>query len=171
MKRGKATRGQQHRAAKTITAVEGPLKIARTLSVLIFLHGLVMLILGGGVISGAIGSGWGFPMSSVPNWGRPWGVALLIGAGAYLAGPALLFRRPQRGSIVLLIVSSLSVAIGTPLITTTTEIAFNLFKETKIRPTWIDSIWAYYMILHVATVVALYRAYPTGTTNTSQHNV
>ena len=109
-------------------------------------------------------------MSAVSNWGRPWGVVLIVAAAAYLIGPVWLLARPSGGSIVMMILSGLSVLVGTPLITTTTEILYNLFQETKARPDWVDSVWGYYMILNVALIVALYKAYPTsnGETKTTQ---
>lgn len=139
---------------------EKPLRVAKALCGVLLLVGAIMLCMGIGVASGTIKEGWGFPMSAVPNWGKPWGMALIIAATAYIVGPILLLTRPQRGSIVLLIVCGLSVVIGVPLITTTTEIFYNLFQETKSRPAWIDSVWAYYMFLNVGICVALYKAYP-----------
>lgn len=141
--------------------VERPLKVARVLSGVLVLLGLLMLGLGGGVLIGRITQGWGFPMSAVPNWGRPWGAVLMLAGAAYVAAPIMLLLRPDGGSIVLMIVSGFSVLIGTPIIETTTEILYNLFQETKAHPDWVDSIWGYYMILNIAILVALYKAYPT----------
>ncbi len=143
-----------------IGAVPKPLLIARILCLAILIIGAVMLLLGSGVLFGFIKEGWGFPMSAVPNWGSLWGLALLVGAAAYIIGPIWLFVGPERGSIIMIIVSALSVLIGTPLITTTTEIFYNLFQETKSRPDWVDSVWGYFIFLHIATVIALMRAYP-----------
>ena len=140
--------------------VEKPLRIARILSGVILALGLLILVLGGGVSIGRITEGWGFPMSAVPNWGRPWGVVLMLGAAAYIVGPVLLFARPRTGSVVMLIIAGLSVVLGTPLITTTTEILYNLFQETKSRPDWVDSVWGYFMIINVSIAVALCKAYP-----------
>ena len=119
-----------------------------------------MLILGGGVAMGRITQGWGFPMSSVPNWGRLWGVVLLIAGMAYIVGPIRLFQNPRKGSVVMMIVSGLSVLVGTPLITSAVEIGYNLFQETKSRPDWVDSVWGYTMLLHVAILIALCKTYP-----------
>ena len=137
-----------------------PLRIAQVLCSVILIIGTVMLVLGAGVLFGIIKEGWGFPMSAVPNWGGPWGLVLIAAAAAYIVGPVWLFIGPERGSIMMIIVSALSVLVGTPLITTTTEIFYNLFQETKSRPDWIDSVWGYFMFLHIATVIALCRAYP-----------
>ena len=60
----------------------------------------------------------------------------------------------------MLIVAGLSVIVGTPLITTTTEIFYNLFQETKSRPEWVTSVWGYFMIVNVAIAVSLCKAYP-----------
>lgn len=140
--------------------IEGPLRVARVLSAMILALGLVMLTLGGGVVAGVIKDGWGFPMSAVPNWGKPWGAVLMLVGVAYVVGPLLLFTRPRNGSIVMLIVAGLSVIVGTPLIATTTEIFYNLFQETKFRPDWLDSVWGYFMIVNVAIAVSLCKAYP-----------
>ena len=139
--------------------VKKPLSIARALSAVLALVGVVMLILGGGVLAGRITEGWGFPMSAVPNWGRPWGLVLMAAGTAYVVCPVLLYLKPQKGTVAMLILSGLSVIIGTPLITTTTEIFYNLFQETKSRPGWVDSIWGYFMIVNVAVAIAVYRAH------------
>ncbi len=136
-----------------------PLQVATVFSVLILLVGIVMLILGGGVVSGKITDGWGFPMSAVPNWGRPWGLVLMLAGIAYVVCPILLLIRPKNGSLAMMIVSGLSVLLGTPLITTTTEIFYNLFQDTKSRPDWVDSVWAYFIIVHVVILIAIYRAH------------
>ena len=62
-----------------------------------------------------------------------------------------------------MIVSGLCVLVGTPVITTTTEILYNLSQEMKSRPDWVDAIWGYYMILHIALIIALFRAFPVPT--------
>ncbi len=166
-----APAGDEHAAhpAAPVEPVAGPLRAARILSGLILLLGLMMLVLGGGIAAGRITDGWGFPMSAVPNWGRPWGAVLMLAAAAYIGGPILLFARPQAGSIVMLIVSGLSVLVGTPLITTTTEIFYNLFQEAKSRPDWVDSVWGCFMIVNVAIAIAVYRAYPTPGGEKSKH--
>ncbi len=140
--------------------VKKPLLVAQLLSVVLLLVGLVMMALAGGVLAGRITDGWGFPMSAVSNWGRPWGAVLLVAAAAYVVGPFFLLARPRNGSIVLIIICGLSVLVGTPVITTATEIFYNLFQETKSRPDWVDAVWGYYMILNIAIIVALFRAYP-----------
>ena len=99
-------------------------------------------------------------MGAGTNWGRPGGAVLLVAAAADVVGPFFLLARPRNGSIALIIICGLSVLVGTPIITTTTEIFYNLFQETKSRPDWVDSVWAYFMILHIAIGVAVYRAYP-----------
>lgn len=140
--------------------IEGPLRVARVLSAAVLALGLVMVALGVGVVAGIIQGGWGFPMSAVPNWGRPWGVVLMLAGVAYVVAPILLFTRPRNGSVVMLIVAGFSVIVGTPLIATTTEIFYNLFQETKSRPDWVDSVWGYFMIVNVAIAVSLCKAYP-----------
>ena len=85
---------------------------------------------------------------------------LIVAAAAYIVGPVMLFVRPRSGSILMMIVSGLSVLVGVPLITTATEILYNLFQETPSRPGWVDSVWGYYMIVNVGICVAVYRAYP-----------
>ena len=102
-------------------------------------------------------------MSAVPNWGQPWGVVLLLAGCAYVVGPIWLFTRPRNGSIMMLIVAGLSVLLGTPLITTTTEIFYNLFQETKSRPEWVTSVWAYFTIINVAIAGSVIRAFPLAT--------
>lgn len=141
-----------------------PLAVARALSALLLLVGLFMLVLGGGVLSGRITEGWGFPMSAVPNWGRPWGAVLMLGGFGYVVCPILLFARPQKGTVAMMILAGLGVLLGTPLITTTTEIFYNLLAQkdcqadwTQCRPDWIDSVWGYFMIVNVATLIAIYR--------------
>ncbi len=151
---------QQDARPTVLGPIEGPLRFARALSAVILALGLLMLALGGGVVAGVIKEGWGFPMSAVPNWGKPWGSVLMLAGTAYVVGPVLLFTRPRNGSIVMLIVAGLSVIIGTPLIATTTEIFYNLFQETKSRPDWVDSVWGYFMIVNVAIAVSLCKAYP-----------
>lgn len=146
-----------------VEVVTKPLHAAQALSVPLVLLGALMLVLGGGVLIGRITEGWGFPMSEVPNWGRPWGFVLMVAGVAYIVGPLFLFARPFKGSIVLMIISGLSILIGTPLITTSMEILYNLFQETKSRPGWIESAWGYFMIIQVAICVALYKAFPAGT--------
>ena len=37
---------------------------------------------------------------------------------------------------------------------------YNLFQEAKSRPDWVDAVWGYFMIVQIANIVALYRAYP-----------
>ena len=165
-RRKKADRSNEPRlvnrqSVPAIESVERPLKVAMILSGVLLGVGVVMFCLGGGVAVGRIADGWGFAMSAVPNWGKPWGLVLMAAAAAYVLGPISLFRNPERGSIVMTIISGLSVLIGTPLITTTTEIFYNLFQTTKSRPDWVDSVWGYFTILNIAIVVALYRAYPT----------
>ncbi len=160
-KRPSKSRGPEAARVGTIGPVEKPLRIARVLSGFVLLLGLVMFVLGGGVLIGRITEGWGFPMSAVPNWGRPWGAVLMLAAAAYIVGPILLLTRPDHGSIAMLIISGLSVLVGTPLITTTTEIFYNLFQEAKSRPDWVDSVWGYFMIVQVAIAVSVYQAYPT----------
>lgn len=152
-------------AAVIFDPVQGrkPLRIACLLSVVILLIGVLMWILGAGVVSGRITEGWGFPMSAVPNWGRPWGVVLMLAGIAYVACPVLLFIRPKSGSVAMMIVSGLSVILGTPLITTAVEIFYNLFQETKSRPNWVDSIWGYFIIINVAIVVAIYHTHRVAT--------
>ncbi len=153
-------------AAVVFDPVQGgkSLRMACVLSVVILLVGVVMLILGAGILSGRITEGWGFPMSAVPNWGRPWGLVLMLAGVAYVACPVLLFVRPKSGSVAMMIVSGLSVLLGTPLITTAIEIFYNLFQETmKSRPNWVDSIWGYFIIINVAIVVAIYRTHRVAT--------
>lgn len=137
-----------------------PMQVARALSALMFVLGGVMLVLGVGVVSGSISEGWGFPMSAVSNWGRPWGVVLVLAAAAYLIGPVLLYVRPRTGVAAMMVIAGLSVVLGVPLVTTTAEILYNLFQETKSRPMWVDSVWGYSMIVNVGICVALYRACP-----------
>ena len=155
---------QQQRTAEQrpldIQPVERPLLVAKGLSGILLLLGFVMVILGAGVAAGRITDGWGFPMSAVSNWGRVWGLVLLVAGAAHVIAPMMLFARPQGGSIVMMIVAGLSVLVGTPVITTTTEILYNLFQESNSRPDWVDAVWAYYMILNIACIVALYRAFP-----------
>ncbi len=170
MAKGKRAKEQQQRrgaaqAAAVPELAKKPLAIARVLSVVLLLLGVVMLILGGGVLAGRITEGWGFPMSAVPNWGRPWGAVLMFAGGAYVVCPILLFLRPRKGTVAMMIVAGLSVLVGTPLITTTTEIFYNLLADTDCladwttcRPDWVDSVWGYFMILNVAVIVAVYRA-------------
>ena len=148
-----------------------PLSIARVFSAALLLVGVVMLILGGGVLSGRIADGWGFPMSAVSNWGRPWGLVLMVAGTAYVVCPVLLFLKPQKGTVVMMVLSGLSVLIGTPLITTTTEIFYNLFQETKSRPDWVDSIWGYFMIVNVAVAIAVYRAQGGNVKTSKRQNV
>lgn len=143
-----------------------PLQIARGVSGVLLLVGLVMVVLGVSVLSGKVTEGWGFPMSAVPNWGRPWGAVLVLAGAAYVVGSLFLFVRPVTGTIVMLIVCGLGVLIGTPVITTTTEIFYNLVAQydckadwTKCHPTsLIDSVWGYFMIANVAVLVAIYKA-------------
>ena len=136
------------------------LRVARILSALILLIGVVMLILGAGVVSGRITEGWGFPMSAVPNWGRLWGAVLMLAAVAYIACPVLLLLKPQKGTVDVMILAGLNVLVGTPLITTTTEILYNLFQESKSRPDWVDSVWGFFMMINIAAVIAVYRTSP-----------
>lgn len=159
-RRKRGAEPQQPSGCADAGPVARPLRVARILSGLILVLGVVMLFLGTGVATGRITEGWGFPMSAVPNWGRIWGVVLIVAAVAYIAGPVMMFVRPRGGSILMMIVSGLSVLVGTPLITTTTEIFYNLFQETLSRPDWVDSVWGYYMIVNVGICVAVYRAYP-----------
>ncbi len=162
-RRKSQTPGDTPSVRKSEPAVKGPekpLRVARALSTVLLLVGAVMLFLGGGVLTGAIEEGWGFPMSPVPNWGQPWGAVLVAAAIMYIVGPALLYVRPERGSIFLMIVCGLSVVLGVPVIESTTEILYNLFQDVKSRPIWSDSVWAYFTILHVVICVALYKAYP-----------
>jgi hypothetical protein len=142
-----------------------PLKVAKGLSGVLLLVGLVMLVLGGGVLTGKITEGWGFPMSAVSNWGKPWGAILIVGALAYIVAPLLLFVRPQKGTLLIMAVCGLSVLVGTPLITTTTEIFYNLLAQhdcqadwTLCHPNWIDSVWGYFMIVNIGILVATYKA-------------
>lgn len=135
-----------------------PLLYARVLGVLIVLCGAAMLVLGVGILTGRISDGWGFPMSAVPNWGRPWGAVLALAGLAYLACPVLLFVRPRKGVVAMLILCGLNVLIGTPLITTTTEILFNLSRDEKFRPDWVDSVWGYFMLINIGVIIAIYRA-------------
>lgn len=170
MAKGKRARKQQQQrdamqAAAVPELAKKPLTIARVLSVVLLLLGVVMLILGGGVLAGRITEGWGFPMSAVPNWGRPWGAVLMFAGGAYVVCPILLLLRPHKGTVAMMIVAGLSVLVGTPLITTTTEIFYNLLADTDCRadwttcrPDWVDSVWGYFMMLNVAIIVAVYRA-------------
>ena len=150
--------------------VKKPLLVAQLLSVVLLLVGLVMMALAGGVLAGRITDGWGFPMSAVSNWGRPWGAVLLVAAAAYVVGPFFLLARPRNGSIALIIICGLSVLVGTPIITTTTEIFYNLFQETKSRPDWVDSVWGYFMIINVAIAVSLCKAYPLASETTATAN-
>ena len=142
-----------------------PLSVAKAFSCVLLLIGLVMLVLGGGVLTGRITEGWGFPMSAVSNWGKPWGAILMVGALAYIAAPIFLFVRPQKGTLLIMAVCGLSVLVGTPLITTTTEIFYNLLAQhdcqadwTLCHPNWIDSVWGYFMIVNVGILVATYKA-------------
>lgn len=142
-----------------------PLAVAKGFSGVLLLIGLVMLLLGGGVLSGKITEGWGFPMSAVPNWGRPWGAVLMLAGAAYVICPTILFLRPAKGAVVMMIVCGLSVLVGTPLITTSTEIFYNLIAQhdcqadwTVCRPDWIDSIWGYFMIVNIGVLIAIYKA-------------
>lgn len=142
-----------------------PLTVAKGLSAVLLMIGLVMLVLGGGVLTGKITQGWGFPMSAVPNWGKPWGAVLMLAGAAYVICPILLFLRPGKGAVVMMIVCGLSVLVGTPLITTTTEIFYNLIAQhdcqadwTICRPDWIDSIWGYFMIVNIGVLIAIYKA-------------
>lgn len=142
-----------------------PLSVAKGFSCVLLLVGLVMLVLGGGVLTGKITEGWGFPMSAVSNWGKPWGAILMAGALAYITAPILLFVRPQKGTLLIMAVCGLSVLVGTPLITTTTEIFYNLIAQhdcqadwTLCHPNWIDSVWGYFMIVNVGILVATYKA-------------
>lgn len=151
---------QQDAPPTVLGPIAGPLRIARILSAIILCVGLVMVALGGAVAAGMIKDGWGFPMSAVPNWGRAWGVVLVLAGCAYVVGPIWLFTRPRNGSIMMLIVAALSVVVGTPLITTTSEIFYNLFQETKSRPEWATSVWAYFTIINVAIAVSVMRAFP-----------
>lgn len=148
-----------HPASREVP-VGKPLKLAQGLSVVIMIVGVVMLILGLGVATGLIKEGWGFPMSPVPNWGRPWGIALIVAGAAQVLCPLWLLSRPKKGSIAMMIASGLCVLIGTPIIITTIEIFYNLFQEKKDRPDWVDAGWAYYMMVQIAICVALYKAYP-----------
>ena len=147
-------------ASAGVPLVEGPLRTANGLCTALAVVGLVMFATGMGVTLGGITDGWGFPMSAVPNWGRPWGLVLAAAGALYVYGLVLILLRPRTGSAVMILISGLSVLLGTPLITTTAEIVYNLFRETKARPDWIDSIWAYFIILNVAICVAICRAYP-----------
>lgn len=147
-------------APSELAPVEGPLRIAKGLSAALAAIGLVMFSMGVGVAVGKITEGWGFPMSAVPNWGRPWGLVLMAAGAIYVIGPALLVIRKSRGPATMMIIAASSVLLGTPLITTTAEIVYNLFQQTKSRPDWIDSVWAYFIMLNIGICVALYRAYP-----------
>lgn len=170
-KRSKETRIEAARERQATCDVEAvifdpergrkPLAVARGFGVLILLVGLLMSVLGVGVLSGRISEGWGFPMSAVPNWGKPWGLVLTLAGISYVVGPVLLLIRPRGGSLTMMIVSGLSVLIGTPLITTTTEIFYNLFQgpESMHRPDWVDSVWGYFIIVHVVILVAIYKAH------------
>ena len=60
----------------------------------------------------------------------------------------------------MMIVSGLSVVLGVPLMTSTVEILYNLFQETKSQPPWVNSVWGYYLIVNVGICVAVYRTYP-----------
>jgi len=148
-----------------VRPLEGPMRVAKGLSAALAVVGLVMATMGVGVAVGRITEGWGFPMSAVPNWGRPWGAVLMVAGAIYVLGPIVLLVRPRKGSIVMMTVAGLSVLVGTPLISTTAEIVYNLFQQTKSRPDWVDSIWAYFIILNIAICVALYRAFPEPETN------
>ena len=139
---------------------EKPLVVARMLSALILLTGAVMLIGGAGVVSGRITEGWGFPMSAVSNWGRPWGAVLMLAAIAYIVCPLLLLARAKSGLVAMMILAGLNVLVGTPLITSTTEIIYNLFQETKSIPDWEDSVWVFFMLINIATAIAVYLAHP-----------
>lgn len=158
---------QQQRTADQrpldIEPVPRPLLVAKGLGGIVLLLGLIMVLLGAGVAAGRITDGWGFPMSAVSNWGQIWGLVLIVAGAAQVIAPALLIARPQSGSIVMMIVSGLCVLVGTPVITTTTEILYNLSQEMKSRPDWVDAIWGYYMILHIALIIALFRAFPVPT--------
>jgi hypothetical protein len=142
-----------------------PLKVAKAFSCVLLLVGLVMLVLGVGVLTGQITEGWGFPMSAVSHWGKPWGAILMAGALAYIAAPILLFVRPFKGTLLLMVVCGLGVLVGTPLITTSTEIFYNLIAQhdckadwTVCHPNWIDSVWGYFMIVKISIIVACYKA-------------
>ncbi len=156
-------------ATVSVELAKKPLAVAQAISAVLLLVGLVMLVLGGGVLTGRITEGWGFPMSAVPNWGRPWGAVLMIAGGAYIACPILILLRPRKGTIAMMIVSGLSVLVGTPLITTTTEIFYNLLAKTDCQadwttchPYWIDSVWGYFMVVNVANLIAIYRTHGSG---------
>jgi len=120
-----------------------------------------MLVLGLGVSSGRITQGWGFPMSAVPNWGRPWGLVLVVAGVIYTVGPVLLWLRPRGGSTAMKITSGLSILVGTPLITTTTEILYNLSRDPAAMqiPDWADAVWGYFMIVHVVVLIGIYQAH------------
>lgn len=179
-RKGKRKRGQPSQpkpteavaAAATVRPITSsdqlaakPLAVAKGFSAVLLLVGLVMLVLGAGVLTGRITEGWGFPMSAVPNWGRPWGAVLIIAALAYVAFPILLFVRAEKGLVAMMIVCGLSVLVGTPLITTTTEILYNLLTQhdcqadwTLCRPNWIDSVWGYFMVVNIGVLVGTYKA-------------
>jgi hypothetical protein len=150
------------RGQSSVEAETGPdpkaLAVGRALSGVVVVIGALLLLLGFGVGTGRITDGWGFPMSAVPNWGRPWGLALIAFGLAYVLGPGFFFRNPRRGYVPMLLVSGFSILLGTPVFTSAVEIACNLGRTNKIRPDWVDAVWAYYMILHVSICIALCRS-------------
>jgi hypothetical protein len=134
----------------------GPTRIVEGLSAVLMLLGAVLVCLGVGVCLGWITQGWGFPLSPISNWGRVWGIFLLACGICYVAAPIALRIRPREGWHVLTIVCGASVLLGTPIIQSATEMVYNLFRDVPRRPDGVNAVWAFYMILIIALLVALY---------------
>jgi hypothetical protein len=114
-----------------------------------------MMLVGAGVLAGRIASGWGFPLSPVPNWGRPWGAVLFLAGAVCVTGPIIYWFKPPLGWRIMLGISVGSLLVGTPVIQSVAEIVSNLGRTT---PTWspsVDSVWALWMMLHVAILLTL----------------
>lgn len=136
-----------------------PIRIAKILSAVLLLLGVALGYLGVRLAAGLIPQAWwGFPMSPIPNLGKPWGLVLLVVGAAYIIFPILLLARPLKGWVPMMVMSGLSVLLGTPVIQSATEMIYNGLRAGDFqRPEWADSVWAYYMMLHIAILVALYK--------------
>ena len=156
MSKARASRKPVKRGPRTL--LERPLRFAKGLAAVILVVGVVVTFTGILVLLGVIREGWGFPMSAVPNFGRIWGMALIVAGGLNTAAAGWLFVNAQKGAPLLLVVGALNVPFSVPILTTTIEILYNLTREEKIRPVWIDAVWAYFLIVNVALLVALYQA-------------
>ena len=137
---------------------EKMLRIARGMSVILLRLGLTIFILGAGVATGRITELGDFPMRVTPDWGKSWGVVLLVASVAYMVGPILLFLRPSKGWVAMMIICALNVVpLGVPIMISSTEILYNLFQEQPRRPEWAESVWAYFVFLNIGILIALYK--------------